>query len=40
MDEAPESNDDELVSRTQAGDPEAFDELVVRYPGFMDLFII
>lgn len=31
MDEAPESHDDELVARTQAGDPEAFDDLVVRY---------
>ena len=31
MDEAPEPHDDELVARTQAGDPEAFDELVIRY---------
>jgi RNA polymerase sigma factor (sigma-70 family) len=31
MDEAPEPNDEELVARTQAGDPEAFDDLVVRY---------
>ncbi|HEY5744130.1 MAG TPA: sigma-70 family RNA polymerase sigma factor [Terrimicrobiaceae bacterium] len=31
MDEAPEPHDDELVARTQAGRPEAFDELVIRY---------
>lgn len=29
--EAPETNDQELVARTQGGDPSAFDELVVRY---------
>ena len=31
MDEAPEPQDDDLVARTQGGDPEAFDELVIRY---------
>src|SRR4029077_14255730 len=31
MDETPEPTDEELVARTQAGDPEAFDDLVVRY---------
>ncbi len=31
MDEAPETPDIELVTRTQAGDPEAFDDLVTRY---------
>lgn len=31
MDEAPETPDLELVTRTQAGDPEAFDELIIRY---------
>ncbi len=31
MEEAPQTPDAELVARTQAGDPEAFDELVVRY---------
>ena len=31
MDEAPEPLDDDLVARTQSGDPEAFDELVIRY---------
>jgi len=31
MEEAPQPPDAELVARTQAGDPEAFDELVVRY---------
>jgi RNA polymerase sigma-70 factor (ECF subfamily) len=31
MDEPLEPNDDELVSRTQAGDVAAFDKLVVRY---------
>jgi len=31
MEDAPETPDAELVARTQAGDPEAFDELVVRY---------
>jgi RNA polymerase sigma-70 factor (ECF subfamily) len=29
--EIPETNDQELVARTQGGDPSAFDELVVRY---------
>lgn len=27
----PETPDSELVARTQAGDPEAFDELIIRY---------
>ena len=31
MDESPEIPDTELVARTQAGDPDAFDELVIRY---------
>jgi RNA polymerase sigma factor (sigma-70 family) len=31
MEEVPETPDEQLVARTQAGDPEAFDELVVRY---------
>jgi RNA polymerase sigma-70 factor (ECF subfamily) len=31
MEDAPEPPDAELVARTQAGDPEAFDELVIRY---------
>lgn len=31
MEDAPETPDAELVARTQAGEPEAFDELVVRY---------
>lgn len=31
MDEAPEIPDLELVGRTKAGDPEAFDELITRY---------
>lgn len=31
MDEVPEIPDEELVARTQAGDPDAFDELVIRY---------
>ena len=31
MEEAPQTPDAELVARTQAGDPEALDELVVRY---------
>ncbi len=31
MDEAPEIPDLELVARTKAGDPEAFDDLVLRY---------
>lgn len=31
MEESPEIPDSELVARTQAGDPDAFDELVVRY---------
>ncbi|MEI6338062.1 MAG: sigma-70 family RNA polymerase sigma factor [Verrucomicrobiota bacterium] len=31
MEDAPETPDAELVARTQAGDPEAFDVLVVRY---------
>ena len=31
MDEAPETPDQELIARTQAGDPSAFDDLVVRY---------
>jgi RNA polymerase sigma-70 factor (ECF subfamily) len=29
--EIPANNDPELVARTQGGDPEAFDELVIRY---------
>jgi len=29
--EEPEVSDQELVARTQAGDPDAFDELIVRY---------
>jgi RNA polymerase sigma-70 factor (ECF subfamily) len=31
MEEIPETPDDQLVARTKAGDPEAFDELVIRY---------
>ncbi|CAN5320016.1 RNA polymerase sigma factor RpoE [soil metagenome] len=31
MEEAPETPDQELIARTQAGDPSAFDDLVVRY---------
>src|ERR1700761_2293133 len=31
MDDAPETPDQELIARTQAGDPGAFDDLVVRY---------
>jgi RNA polymerase sigma factor (sigma-70 family) len=31
MEESPEIPDSELVARTQAGDPDAFDALVVRY---------
>ncbi len=31
MDDVPEPPDEELVARTQAGDPDAFDELVIRY---------
>jgi len=31
MEESPEIPDTELVARTQAGDPDAFDELVIRY---------
>jgi RNA polymerase sigma-70 factor (ECF subfamily) len=31
MEEVPETSDEQLVARTQAGDPDAFDELVVRY---------
>jgi len=31
MEDAPETPDAELVARTQAGDPEAFDVLVIRY---------
>jgi RNA polymerase sigma factor (sigma-70 family) len=31
MDEAPQTPDSELVARTKAGDPSAFDELVLRY---------
>lgn len=31
MDEAPDTPDTELVARTKAGDPSAFDELVIRY---------
>lgn len=31
MDDVQEPPDEELVARTQAGDPDAFDELVVRY---------
>lgn len=31
MAEAPEISDQELVARTQAGDPAAFDQLVVRF---------
>ncbi len=31
MDDAPETPDLELVARTQAGDPEAFDDLIRRY---------
>lgn len=31
MAEAPETPDQELIARTQAGDPSAFDDLVVRY---------
>lgn len=31
MEEAQETSDQELVARTQAGDAEAFDELVVKY---------
>jgi len=31
MEDVPEIPDTELVARTQAGDPDAFDELVIRY---------
>lgn len=31
MEDVPETPDTELVARTQAGDPDAFDELVIRY---------
>ena len=31
MDDNPEPPDDQLIARTQAGDPDAFDELVIRY---------
>lgn len=31
MEEIPETPDEQLVARTKAGDPEAFDELVIRY---------
>ncbi|MEX1120041.1 MAG: sigma-70 family RNA polymerase sigma factor [Terrimicrobiaceae bacterium] len=31
MDETPDISDEELVARTQAGDAEAFDALIVRY---------
>ncbi len=31
MEEVPETPDEQLVARTQAGDPDAFDALVVRY---------
>jgi len=31
MEESPEIPDTELVARTQAGDPDSFDELVIRY---------
>jgi len=31
MEESPEIPDSELVARTQAGDPDAFEDLVVRY---------
>lgn len=31
MEEAPQTPDTELVARTKAGDPSAFDELVIRY---------
>jgi len=31
MDEVPETPDDELVARTQSGDPDAFEDLVRRY---------
>lgn len=31
MEDTPETSDAELVTRTQAGEPEAFDELVIRY---------
>jgi len=31
MEDSPETPDTELIARTQAGDPSAFDELVVRY---------
>ena len=31
MEETPEISDEELVARTQAGDAEAFDALIVRY---------
>jgi len=31
MEEIPETPDEQLVARTQAGDPEAFDELIIRY---------
>jgi len=29
--ESPETPDDQLITRTRAGDPSAFDELVIRY---------
>ncbi len=31
MEDTPETPDAELVARTQAGDPDAFDELIIRY---------
>lgn len=31
MEDAPEPSDQELIARTQAGDPAAFDELIIRY---------
>ncbi len=31
MEEPPEISDEELVARTQGGDAEAFDHLIVRY---------
>ncbi len=31
MEDAPEPSDQELIARTQAGDPEAFDDLIRRY---------
>ena len=31
QDEQSRRQDDELIARTQAGDPAAFDELIVKY---------